>query len=109
MLRGETIRMIMENLKKITDLLCNEEDIRKDIIVEEMDEQFSIWSCFVWDIKITYKDLHLHHLLWYCELKNIEYVIYYDCPLFALYMDFTKPPYQQSEKTLEAIYNFLTQ
>lgn len=129
-------------LQKLTELLCSEEDIRKDIMELRFWCKLREWN-IIWlyterrthidsdsvdyEIKrkgrgymylnnpeILWNDLHLHHLLWYCELTGVNIVIrgnwiIWDCDEWkdVCKIDITKPLHQQSEKTLEAIYNFL--
>ena len=138
-----------EPLKKLTDLLCSEEDIRKDIMELRFGSRLTYYrngrdytNTYLWkfrnriqvrktswldewqivsvskkEVVSATNDLHLHHLLWYCELKEhlcvqsewelLNYTTWPTVDTICKY-NITKELYQQSEKTLEAIYNFLT-
>ena len=145
----------MNNLQKLTELLCSEEDIRKDIMTLKFwtkvefvhwlpvsslviwvntDDSASVRMTMNWIVKsqeipiryieIIWNDLEERHLRMYCSSKwwncdvqsnNLVYIwkseLWEDDKSIEewelLYYNSSLSLNQQSEKTLEAIYNFL--
>ena len=94
----------MKPLDKLTELLCESERVKEDI----MGSRFS--------------NFHLHHLMMYCEDKNIKLIIqanwvvkniiYWETFETERYnivcnLVVNKPLYKQSDEVLEKIFNFL--
>lgn len=108
----------MNNLQKLTEFLCSEEDIRKDIEIianwVNPRDSFDIDEC--WGKE--YYNLEERHLRMYCERKEMYLEIYKwelsimnnTCMETLIKVDWyndTKPFHQQSEEKLGAIVAFL--
>lgn len=139
-------------LQKLTELLCREEDIRKDIMELRFGSRLTYHrngrdytNTYLWkfrnriqvrktswldewqivsvskkEVVSAINDLHLHHLLWFVKLRDeridwwstliieSDWEIIYEWETVVTSYDVTKHLYQQSEKILEDICNFLT-
>jgi len=81
------------NLEKLTNLLCKDEEVKKDIIWNDIQDHHLRIYCFNKNIKIEYSKQNI------LFIKN-DYWVYIN-------YNYTKPLHQQNEETFWQIYNFL--
>ena len=127
-------------LQKLTEKLCEIREIKEDItglrfwcVIWDhrylwMSEE---WYYYLAPIKISrnvineawyieeeemiWNPIQLHHLIWYCDSKDINLVITQKWYIweprerYSALLDITKDLSNQSEETLEKILNFITE